>query len=98
MGIANPYTGVLVDKAQDLIVRPPLTDEDLYRRFVATVKDAHRYGLTSIHDAGFSPVSVEFFSRQVIANEILSIFSRVFVLYRQANKAPLPVNSHPKPV
>ncbi|KAH7888360.1 amidohydrolase family-domain-containing protein, partial [Phlebopus sp. FC_14] len=57
-------TGVLLDNAQDLIKKPPLTEEDLQRRFLATVKDALSLGLTSIHDAGFSPVSLEFFKRQ----------------------------------
>jgi hypothetical protein len=28
------------------------------------VKDAHAVGLTSVHDAGFSPVSLKFFERQ----------------------------------
>ncbi|KIK82213.1 hypothetical protein PAXRUDRAFT_832349 [Paxillus rubicundulus Ve08.2h10] len=58
--LGNP-TGVLLDNAQDLVKRPAPTEDDLHRRFTATVKDALSLGLTSIHDAGFSPVSLEYF-------------------------------------
>ncbi|TDL24188.1 hypothetical protein BD410DRAFT_767359 [Rickenella mellea] len=56
-------TGVLLDNAQDLVPRLPLTEEDLDRRFKLTVKDALAKGLTSVHDAGFDPVSLAFFKR-----------------------------------
>ncbi len=55
--------GVFLDNAQDLVVRPEPTYKQLQKRFAATVKDAHRLGLTSVHDAGFNPVSLEFFRR-----------------------------------
>ena len=55
-------TGVFLDNAQDLIPRPTPTRKQLKRRFAAAVKDAHAVGLTSVHDAGFNPVSLEFFS------------------------------------
>ncbi|KAF9245006.1 amidohydrolase family-domain-containing protein [Melanogaster broomeanus] len=61
--IGNP-TGVLLDNAQGLVKTPALTEDDLRRRFALTVRDALSFGLTSIHDAGFSPVSLEFFKRQ----------------------------------
>ncbi|RPD54198.1 hypothetical protein L226DRAFT_523911 [Lentinus tigrinus ALCF2SS1-7] len=60
-------TGVFLDNAQDLVVRPEPTYKALQKRFAATVKDAHAYGLTSVHDAGFNPISLEFFRRE--ANE-----------------------------
>lgn len=60
----NP-TGVFVDNAQDLIKRPPLTQVDLQKRFKATVDDALAFGLTSIHDAGLKPASLEFFKKFV---------------------------------
>ncbi|KIJ18971.1 hypothetical protein PAXINDRAFT_161293 [Paxillus involutus ATCC 200175] len=53
--LGNP-TGVLLDNAQDLVKRPAPAEDDLHRRFAATVKDALSLGLTSIHDAGFSPL------------------------------------------
>jgi hypothetical protein len=34
------------------------------RRFKVTVRDAHKYGLTSIHDAGLDPMSLAFFNQQ----------------------------------
>ncbi|TFK54024.1 hypothetical protein OE88DRAFT_1654482 [Heliocybe sulcata] len=57
-------TGVLLDNAQELVQKPALTDKDLLRRFRYVVQDALANGLTSIHDAGFSPVSLAFFQRQ----------------------------------
>jgi predicted amidohydrolase YtcJ len=56
-------TGVFLDNAQELVKRPALTEEDLLRRFHTTVNDAHARGLTSIHDAGFDPMSLNFFKR-----------------------------------
>lgn len=56
-------TGLLLDNAQDLLKQPPLTESDLLRRFKVAIRDAHRYGLTSIHDAGLDPASLAFFKR-----------------------------------
>ncbi|KAI0702541.1 amidohydrolase family-domain-containing protein [Earliella scabrosa] len=58
-------TGVFLDNAQDLVVRPEPTYNQLQKRFAATVKDAHSLGLTSVHDAGFNPMSLEFFRRSI---------------------------------
>ncbi|KZT19709.1 hypothetical protein NEOLEDRAFT_1141709 [Neolentinus lepideus HHB14362 ss-1] len=57
-------TGVLLDNAQELVEKPPLTEKDLLRRFKYVVQDGLANGLTSIHDAGFSPVSLAFFKSQ----------------------------------
>lgn len=57
-------TGVFLDNAQELVQKPPLTEKDLLRRFKYVVQDALANGLTSIHDAGFSPVSLAFFKGQ----------------------------------
>ncbi|KAJ2937032.1 hypothetical protein H1R20_g58, partial [Candolleomyces eurysporus] len=59
----NP-TGLFLDNAQDLLKQPKLTEGDLFRRFMVTVRDAHRHGLTSIHDAGLDPASLAFFKSQ----------------------------------
>jgi predicted amidohydrolase YtcJ len=50
----NPHLipGVFIDKAQDIVPRDELNDNDLRRRFLAAVHDGHSKGLTSIHDAG----------------------------------------------
>jgi predicted amidohydrolase YtcJ len=51
----------LLDNAQDLLKQPKPTERDLQERFMTTVRDAHRHGLTSIHDAGLDPGSLKFF-------------------------------------
>ncbi|KAG5221307.1 amidohydrolase family-domain-containing protein [Salix suchowensis] len=58
-------TGVFLDNAQELVKQPPVTEADLLKRFATAVKDAHRFGLTSIHDAGLDPTSLKFFKRYV---------------------------------
>ena len=60
---ARRCSGVFLDNAQDLVIRPEPTYKQLQKRFASTVKDAHSLGLTSVHDAGFNPVSLEFFRR-----------------------------------
>ncbi|KAJ7864326.1 amidohydrolase family-domain-containing protein [Mycena leptocephala] len=57
-------TGMLLDNAQELLKTPPLTEADLVQRFKVAVDDALAYGLTSIHDAGLDPASLDFFVRQ----------------------------------
>ncbi|KLO18383.1 hypothetical protein SCHPADRAFT_899781 [Schizopora paradoxa] len=57
-------TGVLLDKAQDLLKKAPLTEHDRIRRFNIAVNDALSKGLTTFHDAGFDPASLAFFKRQ----------------------------------
>lgn len=55
--------GVFLDNAQDLLKQPKLTENDLMRRFNVAVRDALKYGITSIHDAGLDPMSLAFFKR-----------------------------------
>ncbi|KAJ7182054.1 amidohydrolase family-domain-containing protein [Mycena filopes] len=62
--------GVLLDNAQELLKTPALTEADLVARFEAAVRDALAYGLTSVHDAGLDPVSLEFFQRQAARGSI----------------------------
>lgn len=61
--------GVLLDNAQELAnaQRSEPTYEQLEQRFNLTVQDAIKHGLTSIHDAGFDPISLRFFRRSVVA-------------------------------
>ncbi|KAF9792984.1 amidohydrolase 3 [Thelephora terrestris] len=65
----NP-TGVFLDNAQDLVPRPPPTEKQLLKRWSIMVRDAHAVGLTSVHDAGFSPVSLKFFECQAKNNNL----------------------------
>ncbi|KAF7310265.1 Amidohydro-3 domain-containing protein [Mycena indigotica] len=63
-------SGVLLDNAQELLLAPELTEEDLIGRFNVAMKDALAYGLTSIHDAGLDPASLAFFLRQAERGEL----------------------------
>jgi len=47
------------------VKRPTPTERDLLRRFNAAVNDALSYGITSVHDAGLKPVSLDFFRRSI---------------------------------
>jgi predicted amidohydrolase YtcJ len=67
-------SGVLLDNAQELLKQPELTEEDLLRRFKVTVREAHKHGLTSIHDAGLDPISLSFFHRLVRKPFMLGLF------------------------
>jgi predicted amidohydrolase YtcJ len=59
--IQKSVPGVFLDNAQFLVTVPPPTYKDLEKRFQFVVADAVSHGLTSIHDAGFDPRSLEFF-------------------------------------
>ena len=53
--------GCLLDNAQFLIPRPSPTRKDLEKRFQRTAEFALTHGITSLHDAGFDPMSMDFF-------------------------------------
>jgi hypothetical protein len=55
--------GVVLDNAQHLMARMPLTNDVLSKRFATAAKDATALGLTVIHDAGLNPLSLDFFKR-----------------------------------
>ncbi|KAK2467801.1 hypothetical protein APHAL10511_000096 [Amanita phalloides] len=72
-------TGVLLDNAQKLAKLPTPSHSDLLRRFNYTMTDAMSYGLTSIHDAGLNPQSLEFFKSLAIENALpLRIYCMTF--------------------
>lgn len=54
-------TGVFVDNAEGLISRvvPRATAEQTRRRVIAAAEEAHRWGLTSFHDAGASRATID---------------------------------------
>ena len=56
-------TGVLIDKAMDLVqaVQPAASNEDLRRYALTALQDLARVGLTSVHDAGVSAREVRAF-------------------------------------
>ncbi|KAE9401637.1 amidohydrolase 3 [Gymnopus androsaceus JB14] len=57
-------TGMLLDNAQELVNQPKLLEDDLLKRFNSAIQAAVRYGLTSIHDAGLDPVSLNLFKKE----------------------------------
>ncbi|KAK7466160.1 hypothetical protein VKT23_004883 [Stygiomarasmius scandens] len=65
-------TGVFLDNAQELVLKaiPSLTEQDLISRFKFTANTALSYGLTSVHDAGLDPISLDFFERQVKRSQL----------------------------
>lgn len=52
-----------MDKAQDLVKRPRLTHNDNLIRYKLAVRDALSKGLTSLHDAGFDPATMDFYDK-----------------------------------
>ncbi|HUR92022.1 MAG TPA: amidohydrolase [Gemmatimonadaceae bacterium] len=54
-------TGVFIDNAEGLVSRvvPRATPEQTRRRLLAAAAEAHRWGLTSVHDAGASRSTID---------------------------------------
>ncbi|KAF7321442.1 putative amidohydrolase YtcJ [Mycena kentingensis (nom. inval.)] len=63
-------TGMFLDNAQDIVAQPELSEDELLRRFSVAVRDAVAFGLTSVHDAGLNPASLDFFARQAKLNNL----------------------------
>jgi len=57
---------VFVDNAMDLINKPVPTEAETLEWFETTMRDALRFGLTSIHDAASFPKDIAFFRRHVL--------------------------------
>lgn len=53
-----------MDSAQSLVNAPEPTHDQMEKRFGLAVRDAHKVGLTALHDAGFNPRSLAFFKKQ----------------------------------
>lgn len=43
-------TGLLMDRAQDLIAIPPYTDEEVERGFILALRQLSKWGITTVHD------------------------------------------------
>jgi len=57
----------------DLIdnLKPAPTEVETIQWFETTMRDALRFGLTSIHDAASFPNNIAFFKRHVLSNLLL---------------------------
>jgi hypothetical protein len=79
----------------DLIPTPPWSHEKMREYFNLAMTDALAHGLTSIHDAGSTADSIEFFRKQVLIDPFLSCFAYAYILFlRLAEDGDIPV-SHP---
>ncbi|MCU0646914.1 MAG: amidohydrolase [Gemmatimonadaceae bacterium] len=62
---ANAPTGVLIDRAENLVqgVIPPPSDAESRAALREAVREMHRWGLVGIHDAGASASSIALYER-----------------------------------
>jgi predicted amidohydrolase YtcJ len=74
-------TGVLVDRAQELVARaiPPVSREQLEEQILAADAECRRLGLTMVHDAGTNAATVEAYKRLIDAGRLQT---RLYVMRR----------------
>ncbi|KAF8518737.1 amidohydrolase 3 [Gautieria morchelliformis] len=73
-------TGTLLDKAMDLIQRPPWSDGRMLEYFSATMEDALSHGLTAIHDAGLTALPLGLLQRLADQNKLpIRIYAMKFL-------------------
>ena len=82
---------MFLDNAQDLVQRPPPSHGSLTKLFNATVRHALSHGVTAIHDAGISPLSLYFF-RTSVSHENVPFYRLTVHTYSEAEHNRLPVN------
>ncbi len=72
-------TGVLIDRAQDLVRRhiPPLTAEEVRERIARAARECARLGLTGVHDAGVGAGDLSAY-RELISRKQLPV--RVYAM------------------
>ncbi|MFQ6046786.1 MAG: amidohydrolase [Gemmatimonadales bacterium] len=60
----NP-TGVLIDRAQGVVTRmiPPASEGELREAVLAAIREANKWGLTGIHDAGVGPSTIDIYEQ-----------------------------------
>jgi predicted amidohydrolase YtcJ len=65
-------SGVFVDNAQNLVARviPAKTHDDEKKEIIAAIADAHRWGLTGVHDAGASGQVLDIYEELGKANQL----------------------------
>jgi predicted amidohydrolase YtcJ len=78
---AGEPAGVLIDAAQNLVAGkiPPVTDEQLEEQILLADREARRFGLTMVHDAGTTPNTVAAYKRLVDAGKLKT---RLYVMLR----------------
>jgi predicted amidohydrolase YtcJ len=68
---ANAPTGVLIDRAEELVQRfiPAPSAADSRDALRGAIREMHRWGLVGIHDAGAAPSSIELYESAARAGE-----------------------------
>ena len=75
-------TGVLVDRAMGLVAGriPPATREQTRDATLAAIREVHRFGLTSVHDAGVDAATIDVYEELARADQYSL---RNYVMIRQ---------------
>ncbi|HYC51684.1 MAG TPA: amidohydrolase [Gemmatimonadaceae bacterium] len=75
-------TGVLVDRAMGLVASriPPATRDQVRDATLAAVREVHRFGLTSVHDAGVDAATIDVYEELARAGQYSL---RNYVMIRQ---------------
>jgi hypothetical protein len=83
-------TGVLIDRAQALVTStiPPLAPAQVEAQLLAADAELHRLGLTTVHDAGVGPETLEIYQRLVTAGRLKT---RVYAMLRGSLQDLAPV-------
>jgi predicted amidohydrolase YtcJ len=70
-GTTGAATGVLVDRAQVIVNRviPPPSRQEQRASILAAVREANRWGLTGIHDAGVARATIDLYEELAKAGE-----------------------------
>jgi predicted amidohydrolase YtcJ len=78
---AGEPTGVLIDSAQDLVARkiPPVSTAELENEILLADAETRRLGLTTVHDAGTTPATVEAYKRLIDSGKLKT---RLYVMLR----------------
>jgi predicted amidohydrolase YtcJ len=78
---AGDPTGVLIDRAQDLVTRriPPASSHQVEQQALLADATARRLGLTMVHDAGTSSATVDAYTRLIDAGRLKT---RLYVMLR----------------
>jgi predicted amidohydrolase YtcJ len=71
-GADGAPTGVLVDRAQELVLRkiPPPTAAEIEDELLAGLRELAALGLTEVHDAGVGPAALDAYARLAAADRL----------------------------
>jgi hypothetical protein len=93
-GTKGEPTGVLIDRAQDLVLStvPPPTPAELDEQILLADEELRRLGVTMVHDAGVSPGVVDAYRRLIDAGRVKT---RIYAMLRGSLGDLAPVFARP---